>query len=74
LQRERGEAAPLPPQLAEMLHLLPLAEQEKLKAQTQAPDRYTVHPVVAEYLLAQTSVEDRAELHRWAAVFTDDRL
>ena len=69
LQRERGEAAPLPPQMAALLEMLPPAEQAKLKAQTQAPDLYTVHPVVAEYLLAQTTAAERQSLHRWAAAF-----
>lgn len=69
LQRERGEATPLPPQMAAMLDMLPPAEQAKLQAQTQAPDRYTVDPVVADYLLAQTTADERQPLHRWAAVF-----
>lgn len=65
LQRERGETAPLPPQLAALLHMLPPAEQAKL----QAPDRYMVHPVVTEYLLAQMAPVERQALHRWAAAF-----
>ena len=69
LQRQRGEAQPLPPQMATLLEMLPPAEQAKVQAQTQAPDSYTVHPVVADYLLAQTAADERASLHRWAAVF-----
>lgn len=71
MQREVGAVRepPLPPHLAELLPMLPPAEQAKLKAQTQPRDRYTVHPVVAEYLLAQTTAEERHVLHRWAADF-----
>ena len=65
LQRQHGEAQPLPPRLAELLHLLPPAERAKV----QPPDSYTVHPVVADYLLAQTAATERAILHRWAADF-----
>ncbi len=69
LQREAGVVQPLPPQLAQLLETLPLAEQEKVRQQQKAPDSYTVHPVVADYLLGQTAAEARAELHHWAAVY-----
>lgn len=69
LQRERGTVQPLPPQLTQPLPTLPPAEQAKVRQQRQAPDSYTVHPVVADYLLGQTTAEARAELHRWAAIY-----
>lgn len=69
LQREAGVGQPLPPQLAALLETLPPAEQAKVRQQQQAADSYTVHPVVADYLLGQTAAEARAELHRWAAVY-----
>ena len=69
LQRERGEAPPLPPQMAALLEMLPPAEQAKAQSANPGPDRYTVHPVVAEYLLAQTTADERQSLHRWAAAF-----
>ncbi|MCA9942627.1 MAG: CHAT domain-containing protein [Anaerolineales bacterium] len=69
LQWERGTVQPPPPQLAELLPTLPQVEQEKVRQQQQTSDSYTVHPVVADYLLAQTSDEERRTLHRWAATF-----
>lgn len=68
LQRERGGDT-VAAQLAELLPMPPLAEQEKVVAQRQAPDSYTVHLVVADYLLRQVSPEERKSLHHWAAVF-----
>ena len=43
LQRERGKAPPLPPQMAALLEMLPPAEQAKVKAQTKPriATRYT---------------------------------
>ncbi|MAT95845.1 MAG: hypothetical protein CL608_01660 [Anaerolineaceae bacterium] len=69
LQRERGTVQPLPPQLAELLETLPPAEQEKVQQQRQTPDSYTAHPVIADYLLAQTTTEEQRALHRWAAAY-----
>jgi tetratricopeptide (TPR) repeat protein len=45
--------------------MLPEAQRRQLQAQ----ERYLVHPVVREYLLAQQSAADRRELHTWAAAY-----
>lgn len=66
LQKEGGSAPQLPPHLAGLLEMLPPAERARLTGGTA---RYSVHPVVADYLLGQTSEVEQQELHRWAATF-----
>ena len=64
VQREQGTpAVDLPPEMAELLALLPEDERRKFEAQVT----YSIHPVVREYLLGNMSEEERRDLHLWAA-------
>ena len=66
VQREQGTpAVDLPPEMAELLDLLPEDERRKFEAQVT----YSIHPVVREYLLGNMSEDERRDLHLWAAAY-----
>jgi tetratricopeptide (TPR) repeat protein len=71
VQREQSAAAPaLPPEMAALLDLLPPAERAKLaQAAGRAAERFTVHPVVRDYLLGGLDEAARRDLHTWAAAY-----
>jgi tetratricopeptide (TPR) repeat protein len=66
VQRQRTDMpAHLPAELQALLDALPAAQRRRMQVQ----ERYPVHPVVREYLLAQQTAADRRELHTWAAAY-----
>ena len=66
VQREQGTpAVDLPPEMAELLALLPEDERRQFEAQVT----YSIHPVVREYLLGDMSEDERSDLHLWAAAY-----
>jgi tetratricopeptide (TPR) repeat protein len=54
---------------ATVQHWLDLSLVQRQRTELPAQERYLVHSVVREYLLAQQSAADRRALHTWAAAY-----